>query len=135
MTPTDRLGLARRALLAATAILGAPTFGCSTPLPGDCATPEPPTSPINIYIDGAPSNIPLTAFTVTATGSKGDTPSLQGVGGNDFQGTGQTDESYQVTVKYQGATLYQGTVTWSVAGCGFVVNAYFVQDGGFDSGD
>jgi hypothetical protein len=78
--------------------------------------------------------VPASAFTVTATGSGGDKPSLQGEVGHGggtvspvvaFSGTGQTDESYQLTVTYDRATVSQSSVGWSVAGCGFVANFQF----------
>ncbi len=126
---------ARRTLVAAALALGATVLGCNSPAPeGDCASPPPSTSPIIVYIDGTPSNVPASAFTVTAVGSKGDTPSLQGeseLGGDDFQGTGQTDETYVVTVIYQGTTIFEGNVGIGVNGCDFGVHVlYFENDGG-----
>ena len=120
-------------------------LGCSSgPLPSDCGSTSsayPTTWPIYVYISGVPSSVPVAAFVGTATGSKGDKVTLHDTTGSvdTLQGVGQTDETYEVAVAYEGATIYEGTLSATVDGCGFVANIGFAacclaDDGGADSG-
>jgi hypothetical protein len=113
----------------------APTdTGTSVPLPGDCLTPIPATSPFYVYLSGTPAGSTEGQFAVSATGSAGDKVSLaffatQSDGTIDFQGTGESAETYQITVDYNGATVFQeSAVGWSVAGCGFSENIDLATD-------
>jgi hypothetical protein len=97
------------------------------PPPSDCPIPIPATSPINAYITGTPAGSTPSDFTVSATGSAGDKVSLAFVavlsdGTLSFDGTGESDETYQIVVDYKGSEVFEGTVDWSVAGCGFTAN-------------
>jgi hypothetical protein len=104
------------------------------PLPADCPIPVPATSPIAVYLTGTPAGSTSSQFAISATGSAGDKVSLAFVatlsdGTLDFQGTGESDETYDITVEYKDATVFQtSAVNWSVAGCGFNENIDLATD-------
>lgn len=116
-------------------LASAASAGCTIGPVADCAT-NPASSPIYVYLNDVPAGTTASNFTVTAVGSKGDMPSLSVSGSPGsifvFTGTGgPQDETYQITVTFNGTTIAQTTVGWSVNSCGFVENVDVAMDASF----
>jgi hypothetical protein len=122
---------------AAAAAAAALATGCIDAPVGDCPE-QGSNSPIDVYVNDVPAGVQASAFDVTAVGSKGDEPALEGSLGPGFvyfSGTGgDSQERYLVTVTYEREVLYRAEVGWGVSSCGFAANAQFGADAGAPQG-